>query len=123
MGLFKRTKTEETTKAATEPKSATLSLRAGAVASDVILRPIVTEKSAHLAATGQYIFEIDPRANKIQVKHAIRSMYSVMPTSVNIQNLDGKDVRYGRTRGTRRNWKKAIVTLPKGKKIEVYEGV
>lgn len=122
MGLFKRTKTEEPTKVA-ESKPTAASIKAGAVASDVIVRPLVTEKSAHLAAVGQYVFEIDPSANKIQVKNAIRAMYAVTPTSVNIQNLDGKDVRYGRTRGTRRDWKKAIVTLPKGKKIEVYEGV
>ena len=72
---------------------------------------------------GQYLFEIEARANKIQVKQAIRLMYGITPTSVNIQNVGGKIVRFGRSTGVRKDWKKAIVTLPKGKKIEVYEGV
>lgn len=127
MSWFKRDKKEEI-QAATASKASTASLassvlKSGKVASDVISRPIVTEKSAHLAAQGQYIFEVDPKANKIQVKNAIRTMYSVIPTSVNIQSVEGKQVRFGRTYGKRKDWKKAIVTLKKGQKIEVYEGV
>lgn len=124
MSWFKRDKKEEIQQAQQE-KSVPVSnvVKSGAVASDVILRPIVTEKSAHLAAQGQYIFEVDPKANKIQVKNAIRTMYNVIPTSVNIQSVEGKQVRFGRTFGKRKDWKKAIVTLKEGQKIEVYEGV
>ena len=90
---------------------------------EVILHPVVTEKSATLASSGKYIFAIDRKANKIQVKSAIKAMYGITPVSVNIQNMKGKKVRFGRRFGKRKDWKKAIVTLPAGKTIDVYEGV
>lgn len=132
MGLLNRFKKNKTQEKPTEQKQIgrqseekkpTVSVKAGVVGSDVILRPIVTEKSAYLAVQSQYIFEVQPRANKVQVKDAIRKMYSITPVSVNIQSVEGKKVRRGRVQGKRKDWKKAIVTLPKGKKIEVYEGV
>ena len=61
--------------------------------------------------------------NKIDVKKAIRTIYEVDPIKVNILNLSGRKVRYGKTRGKTKRWKKAIVTLKKGDSIEVYEGV
>ncbi len=122
MGLFHRTKKEQPVQEEA-PKTPAAIVKAGAVGSSVILRPIVTEKAAHLSSVGQYLFEVDLRANKIQIRNAIRSMYGITPTSVNVQKVGGKKVRYGRTMGVRKDWKKAIVTLPKGKKIEVYEGV
>lgn len=126
MAILKRSKKTEVTTSdveeTTQPSVAPV-ISAGAVASDVILAPVVTEKSAHLASVSQYVFRIAVDANKIQVRDAIRKMYGITPVSVNIQKQDGKKVRSGRTRGTRKNWKKAIVTLPKGKSIEVYEGV
>jgi large subunit ribosomal protein L23 len=122
MGLFHRTKKEQPVQEEAQ-KVKVATVKAGAVGSSVILRPIVTEKAAHLSATGQYLFAVDLRVNKIQIRNAIRSMYGITPTSVNIQKVGGKVVRYGRIYGVRKDWKKAIVTLPKGKKIEVYEGV
>ena len=131
MGILDRFKKKEEQKArtpaASEEKMVALvssaAIKAGAVASNIILSPIVTEKSAHLAAQGQYVFHVDSTANKVQVKLAIRSMYGVMPVSVNIQRQAGKRVRFGKAQGRRGDWKKAIVTLPKGKTIEIYEGV
>lgn len=112
-------KTETTTQTIVSPAA----VKAGAKASSIILAPLVTEKTAHLASQAQYVFRVEAHANKIQVRNAIREMYEVVPVSVNIVNQNGKKVRFGRTRGSRKDWKKAIVTLPKGKTIEVYEGV
>lgn len=91
--------------------------------SGVILRPLVTEKAAIIAHAGQYSFLVAPNANRVAVRSAIKAMYGVIPESVNIQRVRGKFVRFGRAMGQRSDWKKAIVTLPKGKTIDVYEGV
>ena len=88
----------------------------------ILVRPLVTEKSGLLASANQYIFLVDVKANKIQVAAAILSRYGVKPTSVNIINREGKYVRYGKNYGQTKGYKKAIITLPKGKSIEVYEG-
>ncbi len=91
--------------------------------SGTIIKPLVTEKAAVIAHTGQYSFIVAPKANRVAVRAAIKAMYGVIPVSVNIQRVRGKVVRFGRTLGQRASWKKAIVTLPKGKTIDVYEGV
>lgn len=87
----------------------------------ILVRPLVTEKSGLLASVNQYIFLVDVKANKIQVAAAILSRYGVKPTSVNIINREGKYVRYGKNYGQTKGYKKAIITLPKGKSIEIYE--
>ena len=92
-------------------------------AEQVLVRPVVTEKAAVLAQAGKYVFVVDPRMNKIEIKKAIRKIYKVDPTQVNILNVAGKGIRYGRITGRTKNWKKAIVTLKPGDKIEIYEGV
>ena len=89
----------------------------------ILIRPMITEKATELGALNKYVFVIDPKMNKVEVKKAIRSVYNVEPTRINISNIAGKNVSYGRIRGQRKNWKKAIVTLKAGDKIEVYEGV
>lgn len=89
----------------------------------VLLHPLVTEKGSYAAANGKYFFEVKGTANKYEIKKAVKALYGVMPIKVNIVNLPGKDVRYGKTRGRTSAQKKAIVTLPKGQTIEVYEGV
>jgi large subunit ribosomal protein L23 len=94
-----------------------------AVTTDVVIKPLVTEKTAVLASIGKYVFVVSGGANRVQVKIAIKEMFGVMPTFVNIQNVRGKRVRFGKRHGKRSDWKKAIVTLPKGQKINVYEGV
>jgi large subunit ribosomal protein L23 len=90
---------------------------------DILLRPLVTEKSATLASAGQYVFEIKPSAGRSQVAAAVTAIYGVKPKKVQIQNLRREPVRFGRRRGYQKAWKKAIVCLPKGKTISVHEGV
>lgn len=89
----------------------------------VLVKPLITEKASSLGVFNKYAFAVDPRMNKIEVKKAIRTIYNVEPVSVNILNFSGKSVRYGRVKGKTKSWKKAIVTLRQGDKIEVYEGV
>ncbi|MEK9165457.1 MAG: 50S ribosomal protein L23 [Patescibacteria group bacterium] len=90
---------------------------------DVLIKPIVTEKSTDLSGQNKYVFLASSRANKNQIAAAIKAAYQIKPTQINIINNKGKKVKLGRIKGQRKNIKKAIVTLPKGKKIEVYEGV
>lgn len=87
----------------------------------ILLRPIVTEKSTRLAAQRKYVFEVRTDVNKIEVKRAVHSLYGIRPSKVNLMNYDGKRVRYGRTSGQLKAWKKAIVTLNPGEKIEALE--
>lgn len=105
-----------------KPAPAKKSTKIGS-APQVIVKPLVTEKSATLASSNQYVFVVTKKANRVEVRSAIKAMYGITPTSVNIQNYKGKKVRFGRRRGKRKDWKKAIVTLPAGKTINVYEGV
>lgn len=89
----------------------------------VILRPIVTEKTTVLTGGNKYVFEVDLRANKNQVKEAIQLAFSVRVTAVNTMKMKGKMKRFGRKVTPRPDWKKAIVTLAPGDKIEVFEGI
>ncbi len=82
-----------------------------------LLRPVVTEKSSRRA--GQYTFEVHPEATKADVQNAVQNVYGVRPVAVNSMNRLGKMVRYGRLYGRTRGRKKAIVTLPDGKTIDV----
>src|SRR3989338_7987412 len=118
MGIFK--KNNSTTNAAKTPvekKEASVSETKKLVSfvSSVLIRPIVTEKSAILASKNSYVFAVAKSANKIEVAGAIRKMYGLIPESVNMQNVRGKYVRRGKVDGHRKALKKAIVTLPKGK--------
>lgn len=89
----------------------------------LLIRPTVTEKASGLGMYGQYVFEVHPQANKIEIKKAIENVYGVRPVSVNIIKVKGKQVRYGRSQGQTKNWKKAVITLKPGDKIELVEGV
>lgn len=86
-----------------------------------LLRPVVTEKTTRLATMHKYVFEVARSSNKIEIRAAVLALYGVRPTKVNLQNFSGKVVRYGRTTGRTKAWKKAIVTLPAGQKIDVLE--
>ena len=89
----------------------------------VLVRPLVTEKITDLGAKNKYGFEVNLKTNKIEVAKAIEQIYGIKPTDVNIIKMEGKRVSRGRLVGKRKDWKKAIITLPKGKTIQVYEGV
>ncbi len=87
----------------------------------ILLRPVVTEKGTRLAAMQKYVFEVSPDTNKVEVRRAILALYGIRPVKVNLMNFAGKAVRYGRTTGRTKAWKKAIITLPAGQKIEYLE--
>ncbi|MCX6714533.1 MAG: 50S ribosomal protein L23 [Candidatus Uhrbacteria bacterium] len=126
MGIFKKNNSKAIVpKVAKEKTDAPVSetKKLAAFVSSVLIRPIVTEKSAILASKNSYVFAVAKSANKIEVAAAIRKMYGMLPESVNIQNVRGKYVRRGKVDGHRKAWKKAIVTLPKGKTLNIYEGV
>lgn len=89
----------------------------------ILLRPLITERSTDLTSLNKYVFAVAKEANKIQVAQAILSRYGIKPIKVNILNISGKKVRMGRSFGKRKNWKKAIVTLPEGQTIKLQEGV
>lgn len=89
----------------------------------VLVRPLITEKAAAMSELGKYVFEVAEDANKIDVSKAVFEVYGVKPTAVNVVNMLGKAVSRGKIRGRRKDWRKAIVTLPKGKSIDIYEGI
>jgi len=89
---------------------------------DVLMRPIVTEKSTTFLGSEQaYAFEVGLTANKIQIKRAIEQFYGVRVTDVRTIVVRGKIKRFGRHHAKRANWKKAYVTLAEGDSINVYE--
>lgn len=88
-----------------------------------LLRPLITEKSALLGSFNQYVFEVSYGSNKTEIKKAIHNLYGVKPIKINLIKMLGKNVRYGKSTGKTKNWKKAIILLKSGDKINVYEGV
>ena len=90
----------------------------------ILMYPLMTEKINLQSAFNQYSFVVSERATKIEIKQAILETYGVTPLKVRTINMRGKAVNSGRGRSVyRKNWKKAIITLPADKKIDIYEGV
>jgi large subunit ribosomal protein L23 len=89
----------------------------------IIMRPLITEKAQIMTGQGKYAFEVDKRANKMQIKEAVEVAFSVKVQEVNTSVMKGKRRRYGRALTKQPDWKKAIVTLALGEKIELFEGV
>lgn len=85
----------------------------------VLLKPWVTEKSARLTANGQYIFKVATYATKNEIKKAVQDFYGVAVVRVNIINLHGKKRRVGRFEGASAGYKKAVVTLAPGEKLDI----
>ncbi|MGB9802961.1 50S ribosomal protein L23 [Desulfofundulus sp.] len=90
---------------------------------DILKRPVVTEKSMSLLADNKYTFIVDPRANKVEIKKAVEELFKVKVEKVNTMRVKGKAKRVRNIVGRRPDVKKAIVTLRKGDKIELFEGV
>lgn len=92
---------------------------------EILKRPITTEKSGILLDYyDQYIFEVDRRANKLQIKQAVEKIFDVDVISVNTMNMPAKRGRFGRRQIVRKPaWKKAVVKLVPGQRIEFFEGV
>lgn len=87
----------------------------------ILLRPHISEKSFLMQGVGQYIFEVRPSASKGEVMKAVEDLFGIKPVSVNMTRLAGKLVRFGRSGGKTKNWKKAVITLPAGKTIDIYK--
>jgi len=90
---------------------------------EVLRRPVITEKGTQLQAQGKYAFEVARDANKPQIKQAVEKAFKVKVTAVNVVMVRGKERRVGRRQVLTQPWKKAIVTLQPGDKIELFEGV
>jgi large subunit ribosomal protein L23 len=89
----------------------------------IIRRPLVTEKSTQQKeASRQYVFEVHPDANKIEIQHAVEHLFKVKVQEVRTLNVLGKLKRLGRRYGKRPDWKKATVTLKEGFRIDFFEG-
>lgn len=89
----------------------------------VLIKPLITEKSSSLGVNNQYVFDVAPGTNKVEVKKAIKKVYGVTPFKVNIITMRGRKVRYGKTTGRTKQWKKAVIMLLPGQKIEIQEGL
>ena len=91
---------------------------------DVLVRPLLTEKITAMRERGNQVgFVVRAEANRIQIKRAVESALKVRVERVNVLNVMGKTKRLGRFAGKRPDWKKAIVTLKEGEKLEMYESV
>lgn len=90
---------------------------------EVLRRPLITEKNTMLQAQGKYAFEIAREANKPQIKQAVEKAFKVKVLAVNVMTVPPKTRRVGRRQVLTQSWKKAIVTLKPGDKIELFEGV
>ena len=94
------------------------------LAQDIIIKPIVTEKSMMGIADKKYTFEVAKAANKIEIAKAVEELFKVKVSKVNTVNMRGKLRRQGRYEGYTRSWKKAYVTLAEDSKaIEFFEGM
>lgn len=91
-------------------------------ARDVIIRPIVSEKSYDLMEQGRYTFEVAKDAGKEQIAAAVTEVFGVTVTKVNTMNVSGKPRRLRYNKGLSRSWKKAVVTLKEGDTIDLYTG-
>jgi large subunit ribosomal protein L23 len=87
---------------------------------DVIIEPVVSEKSYALLDDGRYTFIVDPRANKTEIKQAVEAIWGVRVRKVNTLNRPGKKVRFGMVQGQRKHTKRAIVTLAEGDEIDIF---
>ena len=91
-------------------------------ARDILVRPLITERTTQLMAGGKYVFVVAKAANKIEIAKAVSEIFKVKVAKVNTVNVLGKKKRMGRTQGKRPDYKKAIVKLAPGETIEFFEG-
>jgi large subunit ribosomal protein L23 len=88
---------------------------------DVIIAPVVSEKSYSLLDEGRYTFVVHPSTNKTEIKQAVQAIFGVRVVSVNTLNRKGKRKRFGMTYGQRKSTKRAVVTLAEGESIDIFE--
>ena len=89
----------------------------------ILIEPVLSEKTNIMREEGKYVFKVDPRANKTQIKEAVRRLYNVNPVSCNVMRVGGKPKRLRSRPGYTSSWKKAIIKLSKNEKIGIFEGV
>lgn len=90
-------------------------------ARDILIRPLITEKSTQLMEEGKYVFVVAKKANKIEIAKAVAEVFNVKVANVNTVNVSGKMKRMGRFVGKRSDYKKAIVRLAPGETIEFFQ--
>lgn len=91
--------------------------------SQVIVRPVVSEKTYQLSAVGKYTFRVHPDAHRTQIRQAIEKLFDVNVISVRTMSVKSKPKRRGMIRGRTRNWKKAIVEVKQGQSIPIFQGL
>jgi len=117
-------KTKTTDKVKTVPKTVLAKkVKDSRLYNRVLVKPLVTEKSASQEGVNKYSFIVSVKANKGEIKRSVFEAYGVKPINVRTMNVEGKKKRYGKYQGSRNAYKKAIVTMPKGKSINIHEGV
>jgi large subunit ribosomal protein L23 len=89
---------------------------------EVLLAPVVSEKSYSLIGEGKYVFRIHPDAHRTQVRQAVEELFNVHVEGVNVLKVQAKPKRRGMSKGIKPGWKKAIVQLREGETIEIFEG-
>lgn len=116
MALLKKTNTAKETTVKKDKKGISKKT------SQVLLRPLVTEKSAQLSDRNVVVFEVSTKATKIEIKQAFKEIYGIVPEHVNTVNIAGKRVHFGAVRGKQKNRKKATITLSKDVKFDIFAG-
>lgn len=89
----------------------------------ILLYPQISEKATYLNEENKYVFIVSKNAHKKEISQAVKDIYGIKPLSVNTIKVGGKRRRYGRNIGKTSDYKKAIVALPKGETIQIYDGV
>jgi len=88
---------------------------------DILIRPIISEKTTGMMELNKYVFEVSMKSNKLMVRRAVKELFGVQPEKINIMRVRGKKKRIRYQVGTTSAWKKAIVTLKDGDKIDIFE--
>ena len=109
------TKREEKTASKTNPLSR--------ISNKILVKPLISEKAAIGEQEGLYVFVVSKDANKYQIKEAVKEVYGETPEKIRVVNVEGKRTYGGKREGKRQDWKKAFVKMPKGKTINIHEGV
>ena len=89
----------------------------------ILVEPVLSEKANIMREQGKYVFKVDPKATKLQIKEAVRRLFNVNPVSCTVMVVGGKPKRQRNRPGYTSSWKKAVVKLAKNEKIAVFEGV
>ncbi|MDR0586922.1 MAG: 50S ribosomal protein L23 [Treponema sp.] len=89
----------------------------------ILIEPVLSEKTNILREEGKYVFKVDPRASKPEIKEAVRRLFNVHPVSCTVMVVGGKPKRLRNRPGYTSTWKKAIVRLAKDEKISIFEGI